>query len=60
MKPWQERTLDVICTIALGAIVLLFATLILGPAGKTIATYHAERDWCLLGARNGLDIERCK
>jgi hypothetical protein len=60
MKPWQERTLDVVCTIALGAVVLLFAMLILGPAGKTIATYHAERDACLIGARGGLDIERCK
>lgn len=38
----------------------LFALLVLAPAGKTIATYHAERDACLIGARNGLDIERCK
>jgi hypothetical protein len=45
---------------AVFGVALLFAVLVLGPAGKTIATYHAEHDACLIGARNGLDIERCK
>ncbi len=45
---------------ALVVAAIMFATLVLGPVGKTIATYHAERDACLIGARNGLDIERCK
>lgn len=45
---------------ALVAIAVMFAVLVLAPAGKTIATYHGEHDACLIGARNGLDIERCK
>lgn len=51
---------EVAGALGLAAIALMFATLVIGPAGKTIATYHAERDWCLTGARNGLEIERCK
>jgi hypothetical protein len=56
MKDFIEEVAGVI---ALAAIALMFATLVIGPAGKTIATYHAERDACLIGARNGLEIERC-
>lgn len=49
--------------VALGAVVLvavMFALLVLGPAGKTIGLYHAEHDACLMGARNGLEIKRCQ
>lgn len=38
---------------------VLFALLVLGPAEKTIGLYHAERDACLQGARNGLELKRC-
>lgn len=50
-------------TLFAGAAVLLaavmFALLVLAPAGKTIGLYHAEHDACLMGARNGIEIKRC-
>lgn len=56
----KNFAIEIAGVIGLAVIAIMFVTLVLGPAGKTIATYHAERDACLIGARNGLDIERCK
>lgn len=56
----KDFAIEIAGAAALVVAAIMFATLVIGPAGKTIATYHAERDACLIGARNGLDIERCK
>lgn len=56
----KDFVIEIAGAFALVIAAIMFSTLVLTPAGKTIASYHAERDACLIGARNGLDIERCK